>query len=197
MSMWQRTSSPFGEVAGDAFNYLENSFKTSLSTVGGEFASMLSTARESVLNHRAFRSAVAAGRRLRYAGTTNEVRELFTVGEMQNAPQIMEGLLVAMPEYRNLYNNRCAAGFEDGFSQVDHFRGSAYMKTDHNYRMVTCGLSTEYDETHIWDFTTPIEYDGDLKKADQIDVLKVWNRARKMDWEDEDVFSTYNAACSM
>lgn len=197
MSMWQRTSSPFGEVAGEAFNYLEQSFNNSLSTVSGEFASMLNNARESVVNHKAYRSAVAAGRRLRYGGTTNEVRELFTVGEMQNAPQVMQGGLTAMPEYRELFNNRQAAGFEDGFSQHDHFRGSAYMLTDNNYRMVTNGLSTSYDEERVWGFTTPIEYDGDYNKADQIDIMKVWTRSRKMDWEDEDPFSSMNAACSI
>lgn len=197
MSMWQRTSSPFGEVAGEAFNYLEQSFNNSLSTVSGEFASMLNSARESVVNHKAYRTAVAAGRRLRYGGTTNEVRELFSVGEMQNAPQIMQGVLAAMPEYRELYNNHQAAGFENGFSQHDHFRGSAFMLTDHNYRMVTNGLSTDYDDERIWNFTTPVEFDGDYNKADQIDILKVWKRSRKMDWEDEDPFSEMNAACSI
>ncbi len=197
MSMWQQTQTSFGEVAGSAFNFLEESFNKSISTVSGEFADMLTNVRQSVVSHRAFRSAVAAGRRLRYGGTTDEVRELFTVGEMQNAPIVMEPGLVAMPEYRELYNENRAAGFENGFSQNDNFRGSAYMLTDHNYRMVTNGLSTQYDEERIWSFTTPHIHDGDYNKADQIDFMKVWARARKLDWEDEDPYSQMNAGCSI
>ena len=195
MSMWQRATGPFGDVTGEALSYLDNTFQAQTSSLTGVFAELVFKAQNEVRTHRAFKFAVAAGRKLRYAGRTNEVRQLFDIGEMQQATEIQQSLLVAMPEYRTLYNDNMAEGYADGFSIYDHFRGSAHMLTDFNFRAATNGLSNKYDEDGIWNFTTPVHAVGMLSKADQVDTMGIWARMHRLDWDESDPCSEMNSAC--
>lgn len=140
------------------------------------------------------RRASAAIRKLRYSDQSTGVFQLLDIGQFQHANETMQGLLVAMPEYRNLYNQRLAAGFEDGFSQHDVFRGNAYLHTDTNYRAVTDGMVNEYD-SHIWTWADDPARIAELSVFDRIDMMSNWDRMREMDWEDEDPLSQHNASC--
>lgn len=190
--MWDITATPFSAAAGETANFFQTRYAAT------NFTGYLAEKTQEIMNEvrasRIYRTAIAAGRRLRYGRDADEVRQLFTVGEMQHAPECMESYLVAMPEYRKQYNLKMAAGFEDGFSKRDIFRGVGYMYTDPHYRMVTSGLSTEYDEETIHVYSTPIELEDSLSVYDKMDTLATWRRSRALDWEEEDPHSTYNAA---
>lgn len=192
MSMWFRNASPFGEVTGEAALSLESTY--SLDSLSGAFKDMATSCVKVVKDNRMYRAAVAAGRRFRYGGTTDEVRQMFSVGELQQATSANQPYLVAEPTYRKKYNHNMAAGFEDGFAQHDCFRGSAIGLTDGNFRQVINGLSNSYTPEKVWTFTTPIDAPV-LNKADQLDTMGNWRTALAVDWEDEDPYSQYNSAC--
>lgn len=193
MAMWDQAASPFGQVTGKTLDFFEQSFNNVTMSLQGEFAKMVADTTRAIEDTAVYRSATAAMRRLRYIGTSDEVRELFDIGEFQNAPEKMEGLLTALPEYRELYNNNLAAGFEDGFSKSDGHRGSAIGLTDYHFRQVIDGMASEYSDHVSWTFNNAVG-DATISKPDQIDVQKSWDTMRKLDWEDEDPLSSYNAS---
>lgn len=190
--MWDITATPFAAAVGETADFFQTRYAATNFT--GYVAEMTQDIANEVRASRIYRTAVAAGRRLRYGRDADEIRQLFSMGEFQQAPPSAQPYLVAMPEYRKQYNEKMAAGYEDGYSKHDIFRGVGYMYTDPNFRMVTSGLSTEYDEEIIHVYSTPIELEDTLSVYDKIDMLGNWKRKRAFNWEEEDPGSEYNAS---
>ena len=194
MGMWNNAATPW-TVQGVGTE-VHNFFSERLGTLNlaADVMQSYQKAKEEVASLDLIRRTSAAMRKLRYMDSTNEVLQLFEVGQFQHANHVMQPLLVAMPEYRKLYNERFAAGFESGFGSVDIFRGSAYMHTDENYREVTDAMLNSYDE-HIWTWVGRDDRANPLDTFAKIDMLSNWDRMRAMDWEDEDPLSELNASC--
>lgn len=193
MSMWDQPASAFTKVTGEAANFLNSTFN--IDNIASDFVGAVKQQLQKVANIEMFRITSAAARKMRYGSSADIIRQLDSIGEFQNAPPSMQPFLVAMPEYRTLYNNNMAAGFENGYSKHDSFRGTAYMHTDANYREATSAMVTEYHPTHIFNWVLPESREGVLTRVNKVDIQMCWSRARDLDWEDSDPYSEYNASC--
>lgn len=194
MSMWKVVPTAFTkQEAGSGFHdFFESKF---------DILNIAEDMRDSVLSHRRelasmelFRKTTAAVRKLRHSDGTECIRQLETIGEFQHANSLLQPFLVAMPEYRKPYNELMASGFETGFSQVDSFRGTAYMYSDDNYREMTNHVVSEYDEERIWHWATneDRQYRPDAIAKAELSINRV--RMRDFDWEDADPCSQHNAS---
>lgn len=194
MGMWNAVATPWTvqSVGSAVYNYFSDQLAGL--NLASDVRSALDRAREEVKGIELVRRTSAAARKLRYMDGTNEVLQLYEIGQFQHANNIMQSLLVAMPEYRALYNQKLAAGFETGYSTADMFRGTAIQRTDENYRQVTDGMLTAYDD-HIWTWVDRGDRANRLDIFGKIDMLSNWDRMREMDWEDEDPLSEFNASC--
>lgn len=194
MGMWNAVATPWTvqSVGSEVYNYFSD--QLSGLNLASDVRAALDRAREEVKGIDLVRRTSAAMRKLRYLDGTNEVLQLHEIGQFQHANNVMQSLLVAMPEYRALYNQKLAAGFETGYSTADMFRGTAIQRTDENYRQVTDGMLTAYDE-HIWTWVDRGDRANRLDIFGKIDMLSNWDRMREMDWEDEDPLSEFNASC--
>lgn len=191
MSMWELASTAYKEVSGEARSYFDRRFD--VGSLTGSFRNVVNTTMERLTKTKAYTKTLHTARRMRYSDGSNEIRQYRTLEEIQFANTTMERFIVAMPEYRNKYNRGFAAGYEDGFSNHDKFRGNAYANTDENFRVITSGLATPYDEKYIntWDIA---ESDNHITNIDRIDVHSVWSRMHDMDWEDSDPCSQYGGS---
>lgn len=194
MGMWNNAVTPWTVqgVGSEVHGFFTE--KLGSLNLAADVMQSLEKARAEVASIELVRRTSAAIRKLRYVDTTNDVLQLIEIGQFQHANHVMQPLLVAMPEYRSLYNDRFAAGYETGFGSVDVFRGNAYMHTDENYREVTDGMLNQYDE-HIWTWVGREDRADRLDMFAKIDMLSNWDRMRAMDWEDEDPLSEFNASC--
>lgn len=188
MSMWELASTSYRDIAGTARDYFSSRF--TMEGLTGNLKEAVCKVADRLAITQAYTKTLNATRRLRYSDGSNEIRQYETVEQIQFANTAMERFIVAMPEYRNKYNRGRAAGYEDGFSNFDKFRGNAYANTDANFRAITSGMSTPYDDNYIntWDLHGN---DNDITNVDRVDVQIVWSRMSDMDWEDSDPGSSY------
>ncbi|MCT7476120.1 hypothetical protein N5V81_14140 [Escherichia coli] len=97
------------------------------------------------------------------------VRQIEELGEFQFA-NALQPFLVAMPEYRKLYNDGMATGYENGFSRLDVFKGNAYMRTDDHFREATSGISTKYDEGRFGNGLPAEDRCSTTESVDKVDI---------------------------
>ncbi len=193
MSMWRQPLSPFQAVTGAAADFVTNSFNINNFSEG--FRNVVATHVKAFTDMNAYRKTMAAARKLRYNDTSDMIRQLEALGAFQNANPRLQPFMVAMPEYRTLYNKNLAAGYENGFAKHDSFRGTAYMHSDAAYCAATDGLVSDYESTHIFNWVIPDDGNGQLSAIDKVDIQINWTRMRDMDWEDGDPCSELNATC--
>ena len=194
MSMWKNLSTAFTkQETGSGFHdFFESKFNIDL--IAPDMRDSVLEHRRELANMEIFRKTTAAVRKLRHSDGTECIRQLETIGEFQHANPLLQPFLVAMPEYRKPYNEFMASGYEKGFSELDIFRGNAYMHTDDNYREMTTDVSTEYDENRIWHWVTneDRQYRPDAVAKVELNINRV--RMRDFDWEDADPCSQFNAS---
>jgi len=194
MGMWTQSLSAWHRQSegGGFFETVKQTFD--LTSLAPDLLGRVQQHREQIVSLDMFRKTDAAARKLLHGANDNIIRIIEDIGQFQHASETMQGYLVAMPEYRNLYNQNMAAGYENGYSKVDKYRGSAYMHTDANYRDITSGMSTEYDEK-IWNWVTD---EARVNRPDIFDkqiIQMNWRTMRDFDWEDADPCSQLNASC--
>ena len=194
MGKWNVVATPWSvqSVGSQVYNFFSD--RLGELNLAPDVKQAFDKARQDISSMEMIRRTSAAVRKLRYGDATEEILQLLDIGQFQHANHVMQPLLTAMPEYRKLYNQKMAAGFENGYSQHDAFRGSAYMHTDENYREVTDGMLNQYDD-HIWTWVERHDRANRLDMFAKIDMLSNWDRMRAMDWEDEDPLSELNASC--
>lgn len=196
MGMWNQALSPWHQQTegGGFFDIIKDTFD--LSKLSPGLLERVTEHDNELVSLDTFRKTNAAARKVLYDGLDDVIRILDNLGEFQFASESVQGYLVAMPEYRNLYNQNMAAGFENGFAKVDPYRGNAYMHTDTNYREITSDLQTEYDEERIWHWAGD---EARTKRPTMVEkhivVNMNWAKMRDMDWEDDDPLSQLGASC--
>lgn len=195
MGMWNNFTNAFTqqEAGGETFNFFQQQFD--ISRIAPDMLDRVKEHKKELMSLEMFRKTSAAVRKLRYSDGTDCVRQLSELGEFQHANSLLQPFLVAMPEYRKLYNENLATGYETGFSQHDSFRGNAYMHTDDNYREMTSDFSTEYDENRIWHWVSNEDRQHRLNNIERVDLTINRVRMRDFDWEDGDPCSELNASC--
>jgi hypothetical protein len=194
MGMWEQVATPWTkqETGSGLRDYFANNFD--LSKIATDLVGRVKEHQQQLISLDAYRKTQAVARKIMYSDGVDCIRQLSKLGEFQFANQALQPFLVAMPEYRTLYNQNLAAGFENGFSKHDAFRGTAYMHTDDNYREATSGLSNQYDENHIWNWVSNEDRAKRLNNIEKVEIQINWGRAADFDWEDADPFSEYNAS---
>ena len=145
MGMWNVVATPWSvqSVGSQVYNFFSD--RLGELNLAPDVKQAFDKARQDISSMEMIRRTSAAVRKLRYGDATEEILQLLDIGQFQHANHVMQPLLTAMPEYRKLYNQKMAAGFENGYSQHDAFRGSAYMHTDENYREVTDGMLNQVE----------------------------------------------------
>lgn len=158
-----------------------------------EFSRGVQETSRAIRENSLYRNSVSALRRLRHARKSNEIRRLYGVGELQHAPSIMESYLVANPIVRELYNKRMCAGYEEGFSKRDRYRGTAIKHSDTSYRVVMDGyLDTTENKFHS--YVLDDEEKSAMNLGQRLDVQASWReQIRVMMETDDDVTSSFNA----
>lgn len=195
MGMWNNLSTAFTqqEAGGGAFNFFQQTFD--LDRIAPDLMDKVREHKRELMSLEMFRKTNAAVRKLQHTDGVECIRQLTDLGEFQHANLMLQPYLVAMPEYRKLYNENLASGYETGFSLDDIFRGNAYMHTDDNYREMTSDISTEYDEDKIWHWVTNEDRQHRLTTIERVDLGINRARMRDFDWEDGDPCSELNASC--
>ncbi|ELH4620150.1 hypothetical protein Q9W60_002675 [Salmonella enterica] len=176
-----------------ALSVFKESF--SLSSLAPDLVDRVKEHCQDLISLERFRETFSTARKLRYSDTVEMVRQIEELGEFQFANAALQPFLVAMPEYRKLYNDGMATGYENGFSRLDVFKGNAYMRTDDHFREATSGISTKYDEDKIWQWATNEDRAVRLSRIDKVDIQLNWARMSAFDWEDGDPCSELGATC--
>lgn len=195
MGMWNNLSNAYTkqEEGSGMFDYFKQTFD--FQRIAPDMIERVKEHKRELLSLDMFRKTSAAVRKLRYNDGTECIRQLTDIGEFQHANSLLQPFLVATPEYRKLYNENLATGYETGFSQYDRFRGNAFMHTDDNYREMTSDFATEYDEDRIWHWVSNEERQHRLNNIERVELAINRVRMCDMDWEDGDPCSELNASC--
>lgn len=136
--------------------------------------SMFQTYRED-----AMRQLKALGQNIASAFQTNGVNELYDVGQIQHASEVMQRWIMANPEVRELYHQNRIDGYSDSYvdrapnvSGIDHYE----------YRRVTSGITMQHpgsEEYERYNWTEVLlHHDDELTFDEQISILYTWNRVQ-------------------
>lgn len=120
-------------------------------------------------NSDAARRATALMRQVKSYFTSDEIRPLRSIDELQNAPARMLRGVMAMPEARSLANRGMCNGYAGRY--VDIF--PTKQAEDHrDYKYVYCGRVVEGDEDSEYDYRY-VTYGDDFVKDDDYEFLTV------------------------
>lgn len=192
--MWEQAASPWAaqSKSSAAFRFLESSFD--INSFAPDLVERVKSRCEAVLSLEAFRNTSLAVRKLMHTDATESFRTLDSIGDFQFANETLQPFLVSMPEYCSLYRDGLAAGFENGFSTLDRFRGNAYMHTDDNYREITSDMVSEYEDK-IMHWVSNEDRAFRPTTINKVENQINWSRMADFDWEDEDPCSELGATC--
>jgi hypothetical protein len=123
----------------------------------------------------AMRLAQAAINRAGSVFQADTIRDLYQIGELQNAPLVMQRFIMANPVVRDLYHQQRCDGYSDTYLDMEP---GAVGLAHYDYRRVITGMVME-DEEHGWKIVHCLD---ELKEGDrplQIEekdiVLSVWD----------------------
>lgn len=124
--------------------------------------------------------AKAAMRKLNSYWTSDCIRKLDKIGELQHPPEKMIRYLMAEPETRErFYNNRCE-GYGDRYNDPYPNRVG---NDDPVYRQVMEGIWVEDDEgqftTTEWWATEESDEEQHIEFSEQLDILHSWDALKK------------------
>lgn len=188
MGMWNMTTSAWSkpDSRSDGMQVFAERFSTT--TFAPDVMEQVRKHQMEVSKLEAYRRANAAKSRIETEGSVSGIVTLNDIAKMQNAPEILQPYLVAMPDYRERYNKNQAAGFERGFAINDGFRGNAFKHTDSNYREVTSTMVTEHEDK-VWTWVTPDDRFNALDGIARTAILATWKNMEEMDWSEDDMLS--------
>lgn len=126
----------------------------------------------------AMRKARAVIRQIENKSRTNEVTELQTIGQLQNASPIMQRFIMADPIARALYFKDECSGYAESY--VDFHPGKTGIE-HYDYRRVLSGIWHEDPDSgniQMHTFYEDTENDVNLEALDQMDILRTWDFVR-------------------
>lgn len=150
-------------------------FGDAVSNVAGGFMSNASELFDKFYGSEAVRLAKAAVRKVKSIWDRDDIRELFGIGEIQQAKLIMQRWIMAEPTYRHMYHEQRCDGFSNSYVDLEP---GAVGDAHYDYRRVMDGLLVD-DEEEGWSMTHYIEDlregDVDLELDEQLTILSVWD----------------------
>lgn len=135
----------------------------------------------------------AAARQVAAVFQSDEIRELKTVAEQQNAPLSMRHLIMANPQIRTWYQHQTIEGYSGRY--VDHEPG-LIGEEHYDYRRVTDGILQDDNDSFVcntyYEETNP---DDNLAFDQQTEVMITWdNVIKNILTGKDDPTSVWNAA---
>lgn len=150
------------------------SFSNSVTDAGQRFYNNAMNLYERFSGSSAMRYANAARRNIGSIWQSDEIRQLTTIGDLQQAPLTMQRWIMAEPTVRQLYQQQRVEGYVDSY--VDTHQGN--IGEDHyDYRRVMQGIVVD-DDKDDWSATTYYDEllpeDQELLLEEQVDILVSW-----------------------
>lgn len=150
-------------------------FGDAVGSVAGGFMSNATDLFDKFYGSEAVRLAKAAVRKVKSIWERDDIRELFGIGEIQQAKPIMQRWIMAEPTYRQMFHEQRCDGFSNSYVDMEP---GAVGEAHYDYRRVMDGLLVD-DEEEGWNMTHYIEDlregDVDLELDEQLTILSVWD----------------------
>lgn len=126
----------------------------------------------------AARLARAVQRKIQGLWETDEIRPLFSIGQLQNPGPTMQRWLMAEPTTRGMFHKQLVDGYSESYVDI---WGNVQGSMHYDYRRATDGLVMETEEGG-WVATTYVEEllpdDRDLMLDEQADIQTAWESLR-------------------
>ncbi len=167
----------YGYQHPGTLQYLENQFQNvgnHLTEYGKKFYEQARNLYEQFEGSAAIRATRAALQKVSSIFQRDEVRSLWELSEIQNAPLTMQRWIMAEPTVRRMYHDQRCDGYSDSY--VDLYP-KAIGDDHYDYRRVKQGIIEEPEEGP-WHYTTYfddlVEGDRELNLDEQIAILSTW-----------------------
>jgi len=176
----------YGQPHPNTQNFLARQFESlshNLQGASQDFVQRASEMYERLAGSDAMRMMRAAGRTIRAAWQVNEIRPLYTMGDFQQAPLVMQRWLMAEPTARKLWQEQKIEGYADYVDLQPGVRGADH----YDFRRVDNGIvhlvETDDEEGSTWHATTYfedlLENDTDFTLEEQVDLQTSWDVYRE------------------
>jgi len=133
--------------------FMQNRFNETITNMGHMLTdygrSFMETSKKAfdyVVGSEAMRFSSGVLRKMKGLFERNEFRDLETVADIQQSPQVMHRWLMAVPELRTMYLDQRVCGFEETYVNTE---GNAVGADQRDYRLINHGLVHD-DEEHGW-----------------------------------------------
>lgn len=150
-------------------------FSTTLTDAGRGFVANARRLYDELHSDEALRLARAAVRRIGNVFQRDEIKSIWELAQLQNAPLTMQRWIMAEPTVRELYHQQRCDGYSDTY--VDMYPGEV-KDAHYDYRRVMNGVVTE-DSDGASKFTIfldeLVEGDRELTFDEKIDILNTWD----------------------
>lgn len=150
-------------------------FGDAVGSVAGGFMSNATDLFDKFYGSEAVRLAKAAVRKVKSIWERDDIRELFGIGEIQQAKPVMQRWIMAEPIYRQMFHDQRCDGFSNSYVDMEP---GVVGEAHYDYRRVMDGLLVD-DEEEGWSMTHYIEDlregDVDLELDEQLTILSVWD----------------------
>jgi hypothetical protein len=158
--------------------HFTQTFGDTVGSVAGGFMSNAAELFDKFYGSEAVRLAKAAVRKVKSIWERDDIRELFGIGEIQQAKPIMQRWIMAEPTYRQMFHDQRCDGFSNSYVDMEP---GVVGEAHYDYRRVMDGLLVD-DEEEGWNMTHYIEDlkegDVDLELDEQLTILSVWDVVR-------------------
>lgn len=160
----------------DYFRQQTQNIASNIQDAGRSFFSNLSELNEKFNGSEAMRLGRAAMRTAKSIFKPNVISSIFDIGEMQQAPVVMQRWIMANPVVRELYHNQGCDGYGDTY--VDYHKKDI-AESHYDYRRATDGLVQIDEVNDDWFVRLYVDdlYEGDkhLSLDEQVDILSTWD----------------------
>lgn len=173
----------YGTPHQGTVDYVKEQFSRgwdNLTDVGRSFFEEKRALVEAATSHDAFRKTEALARKFRHMWDTDDIKQLNTLSELQQAKPTMQRWLMADPVARDLRNRNLIDGYSNTY---DDWSPKDTGENHYDFRRVTDGIFIEdedgngecvsYAESHVND-------EDDLSFAQQGDINAGWNAQREL-----------------
>lgn len=187
----------FGSQHPGTLNFLESqrtAVRNNLNEFGRQFLQTADTYMQRFNNAEFVRITRAALRKAQYVWRNDELMELKSIGEIQQAKPIMQRYIMAEPELRQMYIEQRVDGYSDTYVDLEPGR----VGRDHyDYRRVVNAVFVPNEEDNLVSTTyyeTLRADDRELYPTEQVAVLATWHGLKPLLLGKDDPTSVYNAA---
>lgn len=175
----------FGVPTQANLNFLEERlthFSSAMSDAGEAFIQRGLQVFEKYGGSEAIRLAKAAVRSVQHAFDTDMVRELKTIGAVQQAGQQMQRWIMASPQVRELYHQQRCDGYSNSYVDV---APDSIGRDHYDWRLVNTGIveDTPDDPDHEWRCVNYLDESADdvlLSLPEKMEILSTWDLISKM-----------------